>query len=117
ILLFGEVLGAIPDPFPFWHSSQKYDPGLNLSSYENKYLDELLEEGRKISDENLRKENLEAIQNMIVDDIPAIFLYSPKYTYLSSDLIKGISDKKSVNTSKRFIGIEDWYIKIKRIWK
>ena len=38
-LLFGQVLGIIPDPFPFWHSSQKIYPGLNLSGYSNKKVD------------------------------------------------------------------------------
>lgn len=117
ILLFGEVLGAIPDPFPFWHSSQINDPGLNLSLYENKDLDKLLENNRKISDETQRKENLASIQNLIVQDAPAIFLYSPKFTYLVSGSIKGISDKKAVNISKRFSDIENWYMKTKRIWK
>ncbi|OGZ28734.1 MAG: hypothetical protein A2562_04500, partial [Candidatus Nealsonbacteria bacterium RIFOXYD1_FULL_39_11] len=101
-LLFGEVLGAIPDPFPFWHSSQKNDPGLNLSSYENKKVDELLEDARKSSDEAERKEKLEDFQEIIIQDIPAIFLYSPESLYLTSN-VKGISDKKAVNSSKRFL--------------
>jgi ABC-type transport system substrate-binding protein len=117
ILLFGEVLGAIPDPFPFWHSSQVNDPGLNLCMYENKDLDKLLEDIRKISDDVQRKENLASIQNLIIKDAPAIFLYSPKFTYLVSNSVKGISDKKAVNISKRFVDIENWYIKTKRIWK
>lgn len=117
ILLFGEVLGAIPDPFPFWHSSQKSDPGLNFSFYQNSELDKLLENNRKISDENLRKESLGKIQDMIMQDSPAIFLYSPKYSYLISNTIKGISNKKAVNISQRFSDIENWYIKTKRIWK
>src|SRR4030042_2826990 len=46
-LLVGGVLGLIPDPFPFWHSSQKKDPGLNLAYYENKDVDTLLEEASR----------------------------------------------------------------------
>ena len=30
-LLYGEALGFEPDLYPFWHSSQVNDPGLNLS--------------------------------------------------------------------------------------
>jgi len=37
-LLFGEVLGADPDPFAFWHYNQKR-PGLNVAFYENKEVD------------------------------------------------------------------------------
>jgi len=117
ILLFGEVLGAVADPFPFWHSSQKNDPGLNLAGYENKELDKLLEDNRKVSDEKLRKDNLAKMQEIIIKDAPAIFLFSPEYAYLVSDSIKGISDKKAVNPSERFADIEKWYIKTRRVWK
>ncbi|MFH1188095.1 MAG: ABC transporter substrate-binding protein, partial [bacterium] len=41
-LLFGEVVGFDPDPYPFWHSSQNQDPGLNLAIFSNKEVDQLL---------------------------------------------------------------------------
>lgn len=111
-LLFGEVLGAVPDPFPFWHSSQVADPGLNLSLYENKVVDEILESVRKVSDQ----EELEEFQNILIEDNPAIFLYSPDYFYFTSGEVKGISSKKVVDPSKRFLDIENWYLKTKRVW-
>jgi len=116
MLLFGEVLGAIPDPFPFWHSSQKKDPGLNLAGEENKECDKLLEEARQSLDEAERKEKLENFQNFLIEDAPVIFLYNPDYLYLVSKEIKGINAKIITNPSKRFIGIEDWFLKTKRAW-
>jgi len=116
MLLFGEVLGAIPDPFPFWHSSQKKDPGLNLAGEENKECDKLLEEARQSLNETERKEKLEKFQNLLIEDAPVIFLYNPDYLYLVSKEIKGINAKIITNPSKRFVGIEDWYIKTKRAW-
>lgn len=116
-LLFGEVLGAIADPLPFWHSTQKKDPGLNLALYENKKADDLLEENRKIQDQKEQMEKLSSLQDIIIDDAPAIFLYSPGYLYFASKEIKGISPGKITDPSKRFIGIENWYIKTKRVWK
>ena len=58
-LLFGQALGMIPDPYPFWHSSQKADPGLNFALYENKDADKLLEEIRGLTDQNAREEKLQ----------------------------------------------------------
>jgi len=116
-LLFGEVLGAIPDPLPFWHSSQKKDPGLNLALYENKEADELLEEIRKSSDPETRAEKLALFQDILIEDAPVVFLYSPDYIYLVSKEIKGINIEKIVDPSKRFSGIENWYLKTKRAWK
>ncbi|TET84299.1 MAG: hypothetical protein E3J36_01645 [Candidatus Nealsonbacteria bacterium] len=116
-LLFGEVLGAIPDPFPFWSSLQKKDPGLNLAMYENKKCDKLLEEVRQSLDEEVRKEKLEEFQELLIEDTPALFLYNPDYLYLVSKEIKGINTKLITDPSKRFVGIEDWYIKTKRAWR
>jgi len=115
--LFGEVLGSLPDPFPFWHSSQKRDPGLNLAMYENKKCDKLLEEVRQSLDEEVRKEKLEEFQGLLIEDVPALFLYNPDYLYLVSKEIKGIDVKIVTSPSKRFVGIEDWYIKTKRAWR
>ena len=117
MLLFGEVLGAIPDPFPFWHSSQKNDPGLNLAIYENKKCDKLLEEARKNLDENLRKEKLEEFQDILIEDAPAVFLYNPDYLYFVSKEIKGVGAAIITDPSQRFSNIEGWYIKTKRAFK
>jgi ABC-type transport system substrate-binding protein len=117
MLLLGEVLGAIPDPLPFWHSSQKKDPGLNMSLYANKKADKLLEENRESSDSAVRKKALETFQDIMVKDAPALFLYSPDYFYFVSKKIQGIKVKKIAEPSKRFVGIENWYIKTKRVWK
>lgn len=116
-LLFGEVLGAIPDPFPFWHSSQKKDPGLNLSIYDNKKADTYLEDNRKASDLETRADKLNSFQNILIEDLPSIFLYSPDFIYATSKNLQGVDVKKITNPSERFIGIEDWFIKTKRILK
>jgi len=116
-LLFGEVLGAIPDPLPFWHSSQKKDPGLNLALYENGKADELLEEVRESSEPEVRAEKLALFQNILIEDAPCVFLYSSDYIYLVSKEIKGVNIKKIIDPSKRFVGIENWYIKTRRVFK
>jgi len=116
-LLFGEALRAIPDPFPFWHSLQKKDPGLNLSSYENKKADKLLEEARQSQESEVRARKLEEFQDILINDAPAVFLYRPDYIYFVSKKIKGIRPEMIANPSERFSEIENWYIKTKRVWK
>ncbi len=116
-LLFGEVLGSMPDPFPFWHSSQKNDPGLNLALYENKKVDKLLEEARQSLNPEVRAQKYEQFQEILIEDAPCVFLYSPDYLYLVSKTIKGIDMEMIVDPSKRFSTIENWYIKTKRKWK
>ena len=117
MLLFGEALGGIPDPFPFWDSIQKKDPGLNLAAYDNKNADKLLEEARQTLDTSERQKKLEKFQDILIDDAPCVFLYSPDYVYFVSSQIKGIKEKMVIDPSKRFTNVENWYIKQKRAWK
>ncbi|MEX2055215.1 MAG: peptide ABC transporter substrate-binding protein, partial [Candidatus Andersenbacteria bacterium] len=46
ILLFGEILSAQPDPYPFWHSTQTRNPGLIFALFKDEAVDKLLEEAR-----------------------------------------------------------------------
>jgi len=115
ILLFGQGLSIIPDPYPFWSSFQKEYPGLNLSLYQNKDVDELLKNSREELNSKKRRGLLQKAQQKITDDIPAIFLYSPYYLYAVRDEVKGIDGKYIVDPSKRFINIENWYIYEKRV--
>jgi len=116
-LLFGEVLGLNPDPFSFWHSTQKKDPGLNLALYSNKRVDGLLESARQTLPTKSKIEKYEEFQNIIMNEAPAIFLYSPNYIYAVSDKVKGL-ETQAINTpSQRFENINHWYIATKRIKK
>lgn len=116
-LLFGEVLGSIPDPLPFWHSSQKRYPGLNLSLYGSKEADNLLYDVRQVQDSSEKKEKYQKLQDILIEDAPAVFLFSPDYNFTVSKKIKGIDIKMVVDPSQRFSGIENWYIETKRVWK
>ena len=116
-LLFGEVLGLDPDPYSFWHSSQKKDPGLNLALYNNKKIDDLLSTARQILEPNLRAAKYKEFQQLIIDDAPVVFLYSSYNLYLAAKKIKGITVENIVLPSKRFADIEDWYIKTQRVKK
>ncbi len=117
ILLFGEALGAIPDPFPFWHSSQRDYPGLNIANYSSNSADSFLEKARESSTEQERQNNLEQFQNILIKDSPAIFLVRPDYIYALSAKIKGFNIQKVTEPSKRFSLTEKWYIKTKREWQ
>ncbi len=116
-LLFGEVLSADPDPFAFWHSTQKKDPGLNVAFYDNKDVDKLLQDARQTIDQEKRTAKYAQFQKLLIDDAPAVFLYSPTYLYPVNKKVKGIEIEKLAQPSFRFSQIEGWYIKTKRIWR
>lgn len=116
-LLFGEALSHTPDPYLFWHSSQKRDPGLNLALYDNKNVDALLETIRESLHENERIESMKKFQETLVEDIPAVFLYSPHYLYAVSNNVKNITVTHISTPARRFTAIETWYINTTRVKK
>lgn len=117
LLLFGQVLGAIVDPYPFWHSSQKNDPGLNLTSFSLKEADKKLQEAREAQEKEIFKTALQGFQDILLKDIPAIFLVRPHYLYVVTPRLQGIEEHFIADPSKRFLGIENWYLKTRRVFR
>ena len=117
ILIFGQILNLTPDLLSFWHSGQKRYPGLNLSGYENPKVDRLLQEIRRTLDPKIRYEKYKSLQDILIKDAPAVFLFSPNYLYVVSPEIKRIEAKIITCFSQRFHNIEEWYIKTGRVWK
>jgi peptide/nickel transport system substrate-binding protein len=116
-LLYGEAFGNLPDFYPFWDSTQVNNPGLNLSEYQNKQADTLLRDAKQATDPEVKAQKYEALQNIILSDAPALFLYNNDYLYWASGKIKGINTTKIVDPAKRFANITNWYISTKRAWK
>jgi len=116
-LLYGEALSNYPDLYPFWHSTQINDPGINLSAYQNKDADQLLKNARETLDLSLKQQDYEQLQDIILTDAPALFLYNPDYIYWVSNKIKGVDTTKIVDPAKRFENISNWYINTRRVWK
>lgn len=116
-ILFGGILNYDPDPFAFWHSSQKKDPGLNYSLYDNAEVDKLLEDARQETDQGLKIEKYKKFQEIVAEDIPAIFLFNPYYLYVQNKSIQGTNLNSIVVPSNRFNNIENWYAKTQRVWK
>lgn len=116
-LLFGEVLGPDQDQFPFWHSSKRQHPGVNLTSFADTKADSLLENARATTDQEQRTKIYQEFQDILLEAVPAIFLYSPLYTYPVDEQIQGIAQTKINTSADRFNGIVNWYIRTERQWK
>ncbi len=117
MLIFGNILKNNPDIFSFWHSSEKFYPGLNLALYENKKVDELLESIRKKTDKQNRDQDLRELQSILYSDKPALFLFSPVYLYVAPKNLKGFEEKNLAMPSERFKNINKWHLKTKRVFK
>lgn len=115
-LFFGEVVGRDPDPFAFWHSSQRLDPGLNVALYTSITVDKLLTDIRALSDREAREAKLAAFEEEVKSDRPAVFVYSPQFIYLIPDQIKGVALPPVVTPADRFAAVYQWYMITDRVW-
>lgn len=116
-LLFGQAISFNPDLYSFWHSSQKRDPGLNLSLLDNKDIDGLLDTLRQETDESKRIEAYQKFQEILSKENPAVFLYSRHYLYPTNTDLQGMEVKNINNPAQRFTDINKWFVKTKRIMK
>ena len=116
-LLFGNIINRDMDLYPFWHSSQRNDPGLNIALYANIKVDKLLDTARSSLNDDARLGAYKKIEAEINNDIPAIFLYSPDYIYLTSGRAKNIKVENLNHSSERFANVNGWYIETENIWK
>ncbi|MDD5396857.1 MAG: ABC transporter substrate-binding protein [Candidatus Moranbacteria bacterium] len=116
-LLFGQAISFNPDLYSFWHSSQKHDPGLNLSLFENKDADGVLEDLRQQTDQSKRVEDYQKLQDILAKEVPAVFLYSRNYLYPANTNVQGITAQNINNPTGRFTDVNKWYVKTSRVLK
>jgi len=109
VVLYSMLTGVDPDPYPFWHSSQTN--GANITSYNNNSVDKLLESARRDNNFEKRKAAYIEFQKKLTADLPAIFLYAPKYTYVQIKKIKGFQTNTIVSAEERFSNANQWYLK------
>lgn len=114
MLLYGINLGADPDVYAFWHSSQIKDPGLNLSSYNSPEADKALEAGRIKTDIQIRKGKYLAFLKAWNSDAPAIVLYQLTYQYGINNSAAGLADGSLVEPNDRFYNVQNWTIQTDR---
>lgn len=115
-LLFGMVLGRVPDLYAFWHSSQRNDPGLNVALYANVDADDALEHLRETHNEEEREIHLETFLDEVAADIPAIFTHAPELTYFVPKEVDGVSLPPLTTASDRFSSVHTWYRETEKVW-
>lgn len=116
-LLFGEIVGRDMDIYPFWHSSGRLSPGLNIAMYANVKADKLLENIRKTSDESEKQTYIDSFNKEIKNDIPAIFTYSPYFIYVMPKKVQNVNLGLLTNPGERFVDVHKWYIETNNVWE
>jgi peptide/nickel transport system substrate-binding protein len=116
-ILFGNVINRDLDYYAFWHSSQRNDPGLNLASYTSIESDKALDQARNVIDLDEKIKLLQKFEKEVINDAPAIFLYSPDFIYIVPQIIHAQFPQIVVTSSDRFADVHNWYIETEKVWK
>lgn len=95
-LLITQSIPKDPDQYSLWHATQEKT---NFTKYDSKRADKDLEDGRKIIEEDKRKEKYFDFQKTLLEDVPAIFLYFPKYNIAYLKKKEALLDKITALTN------------------
>jgi peptide/nickel transport system substrate-binding protein len=113
-VLIDVSMAGDPDPYSFWHETQA-SSGQNYSGYKNRDMSEILEQARRTNDRNARFQFYQRFQAMFMDEVPAIPLVQPIFTFAVDDRVKQVQIGQLVYPSDRFRNVTDWYIVTRRV--
>lgn len=75
VLIVGRKIPNDPDQYYFWHSTQAG----NISSFKNPRIDKLLEDGRRETGKDERKNIYFDFQRFLIEESPVVFLIHPSF--------------------------------------
>lgn len=108
ILVNFQEIPMDPDQYVLWHSTQVQNS--NISGIRSPKLDKLLEDARKTSDIKERGEQYRLFTTLLLDEVPAVFLYYPEYVWVVSDKVKHVSLEDFYIPVDRFNSYREWVI-------
>jgi peptide/nickel transport system substrate-binding protein len=115
---YGITIGADPDVFVYWDSSQndaRAANRLNLSEYSSDTADLALEAGRTRTGEALRRVKYAGFLKAWQKDAPALGLYQPRFLYVTRDIIYGLEPQIINTASERYDNVSNWMIRTAKV--
>ncbi|HSB65713.1 MAG TPA: peptide ABC transporter substrate-binding protein, partial [Anaerolineales bacterium] len=98
-----------PDPYPFWHQTQ-ITSGQNYSKWDDRQASEYLEQARITTDLVERARLYNNFQVRWSQELPALPLYYPVYTYAVSNDVQGVSIGPIFDPADRFNHVTNWFL-------
>ncbi|HWQ04964.1 MAG TPA: peptide ABC transporter substrate-binding protein [Longilinea sp.] len=98
-----------PDPYPFWDQVQA-NGGQNYTQWDNKVASDYLETARVTLDITERARLYRNFQAIFADDVPALPMYYPVYSYAVDSQVQGIRMGPLFDSSDRFANVTSWFL-------
>ena len=118
VLLYELALGADPDVYAYWHSSQATSTGYNFSNYSNQLADAALASARSRLESDLRTAKYSQFVEQWLNDAPAIALYQSASEYLmnkNSDI--SAPEGALASLSDRYARVSEWTVLPTTVYK
>ncbi|MBU0703118.1 MAG: peptide ABC transporter substrate-binding protein, partial [Chloroflexi bacterium] len=109
------ALPGDPDPYPFWHETQ-IENGQNYAGFSHRRISEVVEQARVSINRERRQELYYEFQDIFAQEVPALLLYVPVYTYGVGGRIHNVQVEPLMYPSDRFRTISDWWIVPRRVF-
>lgn len=118
VLLYQLTIGADPDVYAYWHSSQSVASGFNFSSYSSVLADDALASARVRLDPELRTAKYVSFARQWVEDAPALGLYQSTVQYVSGKSVTTFNPHNRFVTAKdRYADVVYWASGTKSVYK
>lgn len=118
VLINELAIGADPDVFAYWHSSQASPLGRNFSNYRSEIADDILVSARLRSEEALRAQKYRRFVNQWYQDAPALGLYQSVMEYVMTTRIQSVQDNAVLPTpTERYSNILYWTADQAQVYK
>ncbi len=103
-----------PDPYPLWHETQA-ESGQNYSGWTDRVASQWLEQARITTDIAARARLYQQFQARFADQVPALLLYYPVYTYAVDAKVNGVRLGPLTEASDRFATLPEWFTETRRV--
>lgn len=111
-------LGADPDVYAYWHSTQASAGGLNFSNYSNVISDSALASARNRTETDIRNSKYLTFAKQWIADIPAIGLYQSTAQYVFGNNVNSYNKTNTfVSPIDRYGDVLNWSVGSQTVYK
>lgn len=118
MLVYELPIGADPDVYAYWHSSQLGASGYNFTNYKNGVADAALVSARDRTEQQLRDAKYLVFATQWLQDAPAIGLYQQVISYAHNPNATSLADgTQLVSAPDRYSNVLTWSVDRARVYK